>query len=44
MMLGREVTVPLDIHFGDPLMQKEIQTDYTHRLQEDMERMHKLAR
>ncbi|MCG8032936.1 MAG: DDE-type integrase/transposase/recombinase, partial [Candidatus Thiodiazotropha taylori] len=44
LMLGREVTVPLDIQFANPHNAKEIQTEFVSNLQFRMEQAHEMAR
>ena len=44
MMLGREVTVPLDIQFANPLDNKQFQSEFASNLQYLMEHAHELAK
>ncbi|MCG8112562.1 MAG: DDE-type integrase/transposase/recombinase [Candidatus Thiodiazotropha taylori] len=44
MMLGREVTVPLDIQFANALDTKAIHSEFVQNLQETMEQAHEFAR
>ena len=44
MMLGREVTVPLDIQFANPNNIKEFQSAFASNLQSRMEQAHEIAR
>ena len=44
MMLGRDVTVPLDIQFANPQNAKEFQTEFVSNLQSRMEQAHEMAR
>ena len=44
MMLGREVSVPLDIQFASPNNIKEFQSDFAANLQTRMEQAHEIAR
>ena len=44
MMLGREVTVPLDIQFANPNNIKEFQSDFAANLRSRMEQAHEIAR
>ena len=44
MMLRREVTVPLDIQFANPLDEKEFRSGFVTKLHENMEQAHEFAR
>ena len=44
MMLGREVTVPLDIQFANPNNIKELQSGFAANLRKRMEQAHEIAR
>ena len=44
MMLGIEITVPLDIQFSNPLDEKKFRSEFVTNHQERMEQAHELAR